>query len=107
MNRRQILKASLMAGVAAPIAGNVQFAKAQDGLVKLEMDDPLAQTLAYHHNTENVDTSKYPTKQEGAYCGNCNLIQGEEGEEWRPCAIFPGKLINVNGWCNAWVKKVG
>ncbi|WP_449357869.1 high-potential iron-sulfur protein [Alishewanella longhuensis] len=39
-------------------------------------------------------------------CANCNLIQGEDGQEWRPCAIFPGKLVASEGWCAAWVKKV-
>ncbi|MCC5853104.1 MAG: high-potential iron-sulfur protein, partial [Alkalimonas sp.] len=40
---------------------------------------------------------------EGQYCHNCNLIQGEDAD-WRPCAIFPGKLVANEGWCAAWVK---
>ncbi|MEF1220553.1 high-potential iron-sulfur protein [Photobacterium damselae] len=38
-------------------------------------------------------------------CANCALIQGKDGDEWRPCAIFPGKLVNANGWCSAYAPK--
>jgi len=32
-------------------------------------------------------------------------IQGEDGAEWRPCAIFPGKVVAAKGYCSAWLKK--
>ncbi|MDP2532896.1 high-potential iron-sulfur protein [Photobacterium damselae subsp. piscicida] len=38
-------------------------------------------------------------------CANCALIQGKDGDEWRPCAIFPDKLVNANGWCSAYAPK--
>jgi len=38
-------------------------------------------------------------------CSNCALIQGNDGDEWRPCQIFPGKLVNANGWCSVWAPK--
>jgi hypothetical protein len=28
-------------------------------------------------------------------------------EEWHGCSLFPGKLINVNGWCASWTLKAG
>jgi hypothetical protein len=31
-------------------------------------------------------------------------IKGDAKAEWRPCNIFPGKLVNNNGWCAAWAK---
>jgi len=34
-------------------------------------------------------------------------VQGADGEQYRPCNIFPGKLVSANGWCSAWVKKPG
>jgi len=34
-------------------------------------------------------------------------VQGADGEQHRPCNIFPNKLVNADGWCSAWVKKPG
>ena len=39
-------------------------------------------------------------------CANCALIAGNDGDEWRPCQIFPGKLVNAKGWCSVWAPKV-
>ena len=30
----------------------------------------------------------------------------DEGDAFRPCNIFVGKTVNVNGWCSVWVPKV-
>lgn len=81
--------------------------EAQAQLPRLEETDPLAAALGYRHDTNAVDQSKYPNHKPDQRCDNCNLIQGAAGDEWRPCAIFPGKLVNANGWCTAWVKKAG
>ncbi|MDP5191762.1 high-potential iron-sulfur protein [Rheinheimera baltica] len=35
------------------------------------------------------------------------MLQGNAGEAWRPCGVFPGKLVNAEGWCAAWAKKPG
>lgn len=35
---------------------------------------------------------------------NCNLIRSDTGD-WPSCAIFPGKRINQNSGCLAWVLK--
>jgi hypothetical protein len=32
-------------------------------------------------------------------------LTGKEGDEWRPCNVFPGKLVNANGWCKVWAPK--
>jgi hypothetical protein len=32
-------------------------------------------------------------------------IQGEDGAEWRPCNLFPGKSVHAAGWCSAWAAK--
>jgi hypothetical protein len=32
-------------------------------------------------------------------------LQGKEGDEWRPCNLFPGKLVNAHGWCKVWQAK--
>lgn len=79
-------------------------AVAQD-LPKLEESDPMAQSLKYTHDASTVDPASRPNPAEDQTCANCALLQGEEGSEWRPCQIFPGKLVNVNGWCSVWAPK--
>lgn len=64
-------------------------------LPKLAEDDPTAQSLKY----VNASTT------DGQDCANCALIQGNDGDEWRPCQIFPGKAVNANGWCSVWAPK--
>ncbi|MDH5620575.1 MAG: high-potential iron-sulfur protein [Gammaproteobacteria bacterium] len=32
-------------------------------------------------------------------------MQGNDGDEWRPCQIFPGKVVNAAGWCSVWAAK--
>jgi hypothetical protein len=61
--------------------------------------------LKYTHDASTVDAAARPNPAADQKCGNCALLQGEEGEEWRPCQIFPGKLVNVNGWCSVWAPK--
>ena len=69
--------------------------------------DPLAKGLAYVHDASTVDASNPQTSRyaAGQTCSNCALISGEDGATWRPCQIFPGKLVNANGWCSAWAPK--
>ncbi len=74
-------------------------------LVKLTEDDPQAQGLRYVHDASTVDPASRPNPAEKQMCSNCALLQGAEGEEWRPCSIFPGKLVNANGWCSVWAPK--
>ena len=72
-------------------------------------DDPQAIALGYKHNAEEVDLSKHPKRGEAAaanhFCKNCLLYQGEESDEWAPCSIFGGKLVNANGWCATYAPK--
>ncbi|NKI34753.1 High potential iron-sulfur protein [Wenzhouxiangella sp. XN79A] len=71
------------------------------------LDDPTAQALGYKHDVANVDTRKYPQYRPGQVCANCTLYQGAEGEAWGGCQLFPGKLVNANGWCSGYTRKVG
>lgn len=74
----------------------------QSGLEKLEETDSLAQAFNYHHNAEEVAEG---ARGDNQYCYNCQFYQGQEGEEWGPCTIFPNKLVSANGWCSAWAQK--
>ncbi|HEX5765079.1 MAG TPA: high-potential iron-sulfur protein [Woeseiaceae bacterium] len=100
--RRQFIQLSAVAAAGCFIRPGTE-ARAQE-LVKISEDDPVAQSLKYTHDASTVDAATRPNPAENQVCANCALIQGEEGE-WRPCQIFPGKLINENGWCSVWAPK--
>lgn len=94
INRRSFLKLSGSTLIGVTLGGTALHAKAQEAL---SVDDPTAKALNY------VPESKV----DGSNCANCMYIQGEAGADMRPCAIFPGKLVNSKGWCSAWVKRPG
>ncbi len=108
LSRRSLLKLSSAAAVAIPtshiLLTNSAFA---DDLPQLELDNPTAIALGYVHDTTAVDQTANPNHNAEQMCSNCVLIQGNDGDEWRPCAIFPGKAVNANGWCKSWAKKAG
>jgi len=104
-DRRSLIKGALAGLAALPAAGLIRSAVAQSDLPKLDEKDPQAVALGYLHDATKVDASKNPMYKEGQHCANCLQIKGNEGDEWRPCAIFPGKLVNAKGWCEVWVKK--
>lgn len=89
--------------VAAPFLGlaGTRVAAAADK-PKLGLDDPQARALKYVHDASKA--SDNPAFQEGANCANCLQWTGGDAE-WGGCNIFPGKLVNRNGWCTAWAKQ--
>ncbi len=72
---------------------------------QVNLDDPTAQALGYKHDVANVDTEKYPAYRAGQACANCTLYQGASGDTWGGCQLFPGKLVNANGWCSGYTPK--
>lgn len=93
---------------ALPVGALVMQSKAFAGeLPKLDPNDPTAKALLYVNNAADVDTSNPAAAKyaEGQTCANCAQIQGEDGAEWRPCGIFPGKVVAAAGWCSVWVGK--
>lgn len=103
ISRRRFL-GQVAAAVPAAAVITSQRASGQD-LVKVSEDEPAAIALQYVHDVANVDPAKSPRYEAGQNCANCLQIQGEDGAEWRPCAIFPGKLVASGGWCSVWVAK--
>ena len=106
-NRRQAIKL-IAGGVAAiPLAGLMTSGTAvASDLPHVTEDDPIAVGLKYKHDAAQaprVDKPGAPANTQN--CANCQLVQGDG--EWRACSIFPGKAVNANGWCSAWVMKVG
>lgn len=103
IRRRQFIQLSAVAAAGCFIRPGTE-ARAQD-MPKLSPDDPQAKSLRYVEDAGTVDAGSRPNPAEVQNCANCALIQGEDGEAWRPCQIFPGKLVAANGWCSVWAPK--
>jgi len=101
--RRQFIQLSAVAATGAVLAPG-RDARASD-LPHLGEDDPMAQAMKYTHDASSVDASAMTNAAKDQHCANCALIQGEDGAEWRPCQIFPGKLVSAKGWCTVWAPK--
>ncbi len=102
IERRQFIQLSAAAAAGAVVLP-AHTVRAQD-MPKLAEDDPMAQAMKYVHDASTVDAASRPNPAEEQRCSNCALIQGDEGA-WRPCQIFPGKLVNADGWCSVWAPK--
>lgn len=105
LTRRKFLQGMAVA-VPAGTALLSQQVQAQD-LPKLDENDPAAKALLYVHDAAKVDKANPMAArfEQGQDCANCAQIQGADGAEWRPCGIFPGKLVAANGWCSVWAPK--
>jgi hypothetical protein len=68
--------------------------------------DPAATALGYVENAADVDPKKFPRYVAGSNCDNCLQLQGKPGNNYRPCNLFPGKLVAVAGWCSGWTAEV-
>ena len=107
ISRRRFTSTLLKGAALAPLAGLIKTTavQAQD-LPHVELDDPVAAALKYVHDAANAER---PEKQgvPGAeqVCTNCQFVQGNDGDEWRPCMLFPGKAVSARGWCASWTKK--
>lgn len=101
--RRQFLQLSAVAAAGAVIRPSGD-AKAQD-MPKLDPADPVATSMRYTHDASEVDPASRANPAADQNCANCALIQGEDGEDWRPCQIFPGKVVAAAGWCSVWAPK--
>lgn len=101
--RRKFLQLSA-AATAGVFIQNSREAAAQD-LPKLAIDDPMAQAMKYTEDATAVDPASRANPAAEQNCANCALIQGDDGAEWRPCQIFPGKSVKAAGWCSVWAPK--
>jgi hypothetical protein len=101
--RRKFLQLSAVAAAGLVVKPGRE-AHAAD-LPHLTEDDPMAQAMKYTHDASTVDPSARNNPAPEQHCSNCALVQGNEGDEWRPCQIFPGKAVNAKGWCSVWAPK--
>lgn len=101
--RRKFIQLSAVAAAGCLIQPGRE-ARAQD-LPHLTVDDPMANAMKYTHDSSSVDPATRANPAADQTCANCALLQGNDGDEWRPCQIFPGKAVNVKGWCSVWAPK--
>ena len=88
-----------------PAASTKPAAPAASALPRVVATDPLAIALAYHESAKKVEATKFRMYKPEQKCANCLQIKGADGEVWRPCNLFPGKLVNAEGWCKVYIKK--
>jgi hypothetical protein len=105
-SRREAFKGfALLVGAAGALRGAGVGAAEPVVPVHLSPTDPAAAALGYHESVKQVDPKSFPTYQSGQSCLTCLQLQGAAGDAWRPCNLFPGKLVAVDGWCKVWAKK--
>jgi len=101
-SRRSFLATAAVAASAALVGLKPPAARAAgESLPHLSESDPLAKSLGYQSNAQNVDKSKFPTYKPGERCGECRFFQGTPGEKsgYGGCQIFAGYAVNADGWC--------
>lgn len=106
ISRRDALK-GLALGAGTILAVGATRARAADAgsLPHVAPTDSVAVALAYHESAKTVEAAKFPNYKPGQQCSNCLQLTGKDGDAWRPCNLFPGKLVNAGGWCKVYVKK--
>lgn len=106
LNTRRYFLKGMACGVIAPLASGALLSRTATVIAAdnphLEESDPTAQQLSYTHDASQVQHSKY---ESGQQCDNCRYFQGDKGDEWAPCTLFPGKSVHGPGWCSAYAKK--
>lgn len=112
-SRRDAVKLMLGTAAAVPVLNlvGVGVARAEAPANAVAADDPTAAALQYTHDATaaNRAAAARPGKPpEEQHCENCQFLLVDQGEgDWRGCSLFPGKLVNVNGWCASWTLKAG
>jgi hypothetical protein len=103
ISRRALVKAMSLGAAAAGLPANQARAAEPE---RLSVKDPAAVALAYVENAAALDEKKFPRYVKGSNCENCLQLQGNPGNDYRPCALFPGKLVAVAGWCSGWTAEM-
>lgn len=103
ISRRALVRALSLGAAAAGLPATQGRAAEPE---KLSVKDPAAVALGYVEDTTAVDQKKYPAYVKGSNCENCLQLQGNPGKDYRPCALFPGKLVAIGGWCSGWTAEM-
>lgn len=102
--RRALLQSLTLAAGAAAVMKSDHARAGEPSKVDPKAPDAVA--LGYLEDATLVNSKKYPTFAKGSTCENCLLLQGKEGGSYRPCSLFPGKLVAIKGWCTGWSAEI-
>ena len=103
IQRRTFIQLSAVAAAGYLVQPGRQ-AHAAD-LPHLSADDQMASAMKYTEDASTVDAASRTNPAADQSCANCALVQGNDGDAWRPCQIFPGKAVAAAGWCSVWAPK--
>jgi High potential iron-sulfur protein len=102
--RRRFLKLATAGVAAAPFGGMLAMRRAH-AQEKVSENDELAKQLGYKQDASQVDASQWPDYAQSHVCANCQLFHGEQGQDYRPCDLFGGNLVDAKGWCQGWTER--
>jgi hypothetical protein len=102
LSRRDVVNSLTL--LAAGVVLAARAARADDE--KLSVTDPAAVALGYVEDAAHVDAKKFPDYAPGSDCENCLKLEGKSGQTYRPCSLFPGKLVAAKGWCSGWTAEM-
>jgi hypothetical protein len=100
-----LIKSTLMAGAAVPIAGILLSRSEAAALPLLDPNDPTAKALGFVTDTTKVNDAANPTHKATQKCGVCAQFQGKAGDATGGCNIFAGHSVPQGGWCKVWAQK--
>ena len=103
VSRREVLRKLGSAASLAALPATHAFAADPP---HLGVKEPAAMAVGYVENASQVDPKKHPDFVRGSSCENCLQLQGAAGSAYRPCTLFPGKLVATAGWCSAWAAEI-
>ncbi len=75
-------------------------------LPKLDPREAAAVALGYVEDVSKLDKAKAQNYVDGSNCENCLQLQGTTGPAYRPCTLFPGRLVSAKGWCSGWTAEM-
>ena len=101
-SRRAVMKDLAIAAAGMLVYRAAAAAEPQ----RLDVKDPAAVARGYVESAAQLDARKYPSYVKGSSCENCLLLQGTGGSGYRPCSLFPGKVVAVRGWCSGWTAEI-
>jgi High potential iron-sulfur protein len=104
VNRRSLIGNLILGASGAALLPARRSTAAE--LPHLEVKDPAAIAQGYIEDADRVDVKQYPAFVKGSSCENCLLLQGKPGTAYRPCDLFPGKLVAAKGWCRGWSAEI-
>jgi hypothetical protein len=104
LTRRRLIKHLALAAGTAAMLPTIRVKGAES--THLDTKDPAAVALGYVEKAALVDAKKFPSYEKGSSCENCAQLQGTAGASYRPCTLFPGKLVAAAGWCSGWAPEI-